>query len=192
MFLAGDIVGTAGDHWISRAIRWATRRKWEPPSVVNHTEIVVSPHYDARQVETVAAIGGKGVVRHTLGEAYGGTGTRVEIWRADNFDEADRELIAMTALHFVGQRYPWHRLIFQLADEVVFGGRFIFRRLAIVPGFRICTPLAVEAVWPTGKHFGMQRPTDANPDNLRDFLEANPDKYRIVHKLQEIERCLVP
>ncbi len=190
-YLPGDIVGTWGPWKLSEGIRRWTRQKGEPPSVVNHTEVVVVGASDIREVETVAALLRSGVIQHRLGDAYGGTRNKVEVWRADNFDTTDRALIGMTAQHFIGQRYPCHRLVFQLVDEMIFGGRFIFRRLAIVPGLRICTPLVVEAIWPTGYHFGFKDPSQANPDSLRDFLEGD-DHYRVIHPLQEIEPCQPP
>ena len=34
---------------------------------------------------------------------------------------------------------------------------------------------------------GFKNPNQANPDNLRDFLEANPDKYSLALPLVNLE-----
>lgn len=181
----GDLVGVQGRAWMSRAIRWVTRRKWEPRSLVNHHAIIVNdgPLEDAIVVEAV----GK-VRRGKLLDFYGGKSAKVEVWRVINVTLEERDIVAGVAETLVGKKYPYHHLLFQFLDEVVLNGRYIFRRLADLDPFYVCTPLAVACYWAVGKRFGFKSPNQANPDNLRDFLEANPDKYILALPLVNLEK----
>jgi hypothetical protein len=187
-FKKGDIVGTLGYHPISVAIQWATRSKNEGETFSNHNEIIVNNCNRLDEVFTVAALG-RGVVEHNLCKTYGGRRDQVEIWRALNFSGKDRDLIAETAKSFVGRKYPWHRLFGQLIDEKIFRGRYIFRRFVFSRNYFVCTPLVVASIWAAGYNFGFQNPTEANPDNLRDYLSApeNRDKYICIRPLARIE-----
>ena len=182
----GDIVGTLGYHPISVAIQWATRSKNEPESFSNHNEIIVNDCDLLRDVETVAAMG-SGVERHKLCEVYAGKRDQVEIWRALNFSDEDRELIADAAIKHIGHKYPYHRILLQLIDEKIFGGKFVVRRLAFSENFFVCTPLVVHAIWAADYRFGFKSPAQANPDNLRDYLQNNPDKYINIRPLARID-----
>ena len=181
----GDIVGTLGYHPISVAIQWATRHKGEAPTFSNHSEIIINDCDELKEVITIAALS-NGVVKHNLCEAYGGKKDQVEIWRALNFTDADRELIAYTAGTYEGQKYPWHRLVFQLIDEKILNGKFVFRRLAFSKKWYVCTPLVVAAIWAADYRFGFNDPAEANPDNLRDYLVSNPRKYICIRPLSRI------
>ena len=180
----GDLVGVQGRAWVSRAIRWATRQKWEPKSLVNHHAIVVNdgPLQDAEIVEAT----GK-VRRGRLLDFYGGKPAKVEVWRVLNVTVEERDIIAGVAETLVGKRYPYHHLLWQFVDERLLNGRYWVRRLATLDPFFICTPLAVSCYWAVGKKFGFKNPHQANPDNLRDFLEANPDKYFLALPLVNLE-----
>ena len=183
----GDIVGTLGYHPISVAIQWATRSRGEGETYSNHNEIVINDCNRLDEVRTVAATA-RGVVEHNLCEAYGGKRDQVEIWRALNFSDEDRDIIAHAALKFKDQKYPWHRLLFQLLDEKFLGGRFVFRRLAFSRKWYVCTPLVVASIWAADYRFGFNDPAEANPDNLRDYLKANErKKYICIRPLARIE-----
>lgn len=184
-FQKGDIGGTRGTAWLSRAIRWATRQCWEPKSVVNHTFLVVNNCDRIEDVEIVEALAR--VRHHKLHKRYVGKG-EVEIWRPLNVDTEQRARIAARALEFVGRWYPWHRLLLHLVDEKIFSGRVVMRRLAVVESWAVCTPLAMLAYWPENLHFGLESPFEGNPDNLRDFLVENRDKYENFFPLQQIKR----
>jgi hypothetical protein len=165
-------------------IRWGTRGKLEPKTLVNHSGLIVNKADRLEDVRVVEAL--LKVKRHLLVDQYRGTKHKVEIWRAKNIDLNTRVRIARRACEFVGRGYPWHRLVFQLVDEKMFGGRMVARRLAIFKRWRICTPLVVEAFWDEGLRFGLEDPDQANPDNLRDFLESEPDKYVLIRELERI------
>jgi len=184
-FRKGDIGGTQGTAWLSRAIRWATRQHWEPKSLVNHTLLVVNDCDRIEDVEVVEALGR--VRHHKLVDRYAGRG-KVELWRPLNVDDEQRDRIVARIMEHVGNWYPWHRLIFHFIDERLFGGRMVARRLACVKSWGVCTPMVMLAYWPEDLHFGLESPFQGNPDNLRDFLAENPEKYLNHFKLQHIPR----
>lgn len=169
---------------LGRLIRWATRQKGEPGSLVNHSFLVVNNSDRLEDVEIVEAVSRVRIGR--LVEFYGGTGKRVELWRATNLSDADRDRVRSAALARVGRRYPYHRLLFQLIDEKLFKGRLVVRRLGFLGRWRICTPLVAECFFLAGYSFGLKSPAEANPDNVRDFMASRPDKYQLVRELSEV------
>jgi hypothetical protein len=186
-FRKADIGGTQGDAWISKAVRWGTRQKYEPPTLVNHSFMVVNDRdaiEDVKIVEAVVKVKHRGLV-----EAYGGSGTRVELWRALNFSDEQRDRMVEEVLSYVGVGYPWHRLLFHLADERLFAGRRVLRHLAFLKRWKVCTPLVVAGTWVEGFTFGFSHPHQATPDGLRDFLADNPTKYVNYRKLQEVRHA---
>ena len=114
--------------------------------------------------------------------------SKIEVWRVLNINLEEREVIAGVAESLVGKRYPYHHILWQFLDEKLLSGRYLFRRLANLDPFYVCTPLAVACYWAVGKKFGFKNPNEANPDNLRDFLESNPDKYTLALPLVNLEK----
>jgi hypothetical protein len=119
---------------------------------------------------------------------YGGKSSKIEVWRVLNVTIDERDIIAGVADSLVGKRYAYHHIVWQFLDERLLNGRYWFRRLATLDPLFVCTPLAVACYWAVGKKFGFKNPNQANPDNLRDFLEANPDKYRLALPLVNLEK----
>ncbi len=181
----GDIIATTGDGWLSRAIRWATRVRGESRTEVSHNGLVVQAGRtpDALIVEALLR-----VRCHTLRESYGRRPDhRVEVWSPINLSDEQRSAIAAAALARRGRPYPAWRLLYHLVDERLLGGRVVLRRLGrIGRRYRICTPLVAEAFWEAGLRFGESRPEELNPDSLRDFMLANPGKWRRIRDLRPV------
>lgn len=176
----GDIVLTTGDAFLSRAIRWATRRPGNP-SEVNHAALVVGSGEDGRAsiVEALAT-----VQRHTINSRYHGTGTRIQVWRPLNLSDAQLLAIADYAESQVGQRYDYLKIGLQLVDgllgkvarrEVCFA-----RRLGFDDRGPICSWLVAQAYWRgAGLDFGL--PARApDPDDLLDYCREHPEHYYLV------------
>ncbi len=77
-----------------------------------------------------------------------------------------------------------------LRDAVIVEqGAYVFRRLAFMKRYPICSWLVAHSSNEVGKHFDVDAGA-ATPDDIWDFCVGNPDKYRTVLELGPLYRCL--
>ena len=84
----------------------------------------------------------------------------------------------------MGKTYGYFKIIMHLLDWLLLGA-YVFRRLTTNGNYPICSWLVAHAFAKADKNFGVA-PGAANPDDIWDFVEENPDKYEQVHPLQPI------
>ena len=189
---SGDIFLTKGSSFISRAIRFFTRSIGEKRTRVNHVGIVVQ-RGDVKTAIVVEAL--HKVMRHKLWLQYGPPREDlVAVYRATNLTVEQIKDIVIEAEKHVGKKYGFLMITAHLKDWLlgrilgwVFGWQFsdiyLFRRL--IPGnkYPICSWVVADAFKEAGKDFGVEVGM-ATPDDIWDFIQNNPDKYKEIHPLK--------
>jgi len=185
--LAADVILTRSDTWLGKAIRLAERRPGDP-AIYNHVGIVtrsgfvdwdLSHGLQAEMVEALWRVR-QGPVWNLYGPPAGANRPAVAVYRPLNVPSNDRSAIAGAALDHVGQKYGWWKLLGPLGDSALsFAARRdvrLLRRLLFVDQRPICSYLVAKAYVTRGYGFGVPAGT-ATPDDIHDYVEANPDKY---------------
>lgn len=165
-----DIVLVRGDGFVQWLIRQKERAKGEPPSRVNHAGIMFTT---SMLIEAQV----KGVKCRDLVEAYAGSGWELAIYRATNITDAQRQRIAARAYRYVGDRYGFGKILLHACG---------LQRFSFIDRWPICSYVVSMAYASEGLTFGVSARA-ADPDDLMDFCEANPDKYRCVRMLRPLE-----
>lgn len=182
----GDIFLTANttpwwkpSGFVSAGIRFFTRDRGESRTKVNHVGIVVgsgSPQY-AEIVEALTT-----VKRRRMGAYRRNVNTDVAIFRPLNLTDDELAVIVARAEGYVGAKYGYVKIVAHLADWCL-GGVYVFRRVAAMDRYPICSWVVAQAYADAGKDFGVPAGS-ASPDDIWDFAVANPDKYAVVHPLE--------
>jgi hypothetical protein len=89
-----------------------------------------------------------------------------------------------SALKQVGKRYGIFTAIGHLLDWLLLGA-YVFRRITQNENYPICSWLVAHAFAMAGKNFDVE-PGAAQPDDIWDFIQKNPDKYQMIHPLEQI------
>jgi len=177
VLMPGDIVFTKGSGVLSRLIRFFSRRIGEDRTRVNHVAIVVETG-TAQNVHIVEAL--KHVQRNLLWR-YANDDNEVAIYRARNLTVLQANDIARVAESYVGKTYGYLKLVTHLLDWAL-QGAYVFRRLTRSDRYPICSWVVAHAYGSAGLDFGVDADS-ASPDDMWDFVQANPDKYRWVMPL---------
>ena len=171
---ACDIVLTRSETFVGRAIRFFTRRLGEPPSRVNHVGIMVTPTLIVEALRTVA--------RRPLAAAYGPpTKQSIAIYRPLNLQPEQEVQVVLKANSYVGRSYGYLKIVAQSLDWVL-QGAYVFRRLAGMDRYPVCSWVVAHAYAVAGKHFGVA-PGAASPDDIHDYVTKHPEKYAQVWPL---------
>jgi len=191
----GDIFLTRGCSFISRAIRFFTQSKGEKPTKVNHVGMVVQ-RGDIKTAIVVEAL--SKVVRHALCSQYGPPKKDcVAVYRATNLTaEQVKDIVAEAEKH-VGKKYGKCMIFAHLKDWAIgrvlgwllgwqFSEVYLFRRLIPSNKYPICSWVVADAFAKVGKDFGVEVGM-ATPDDIWDFVEKNPDKYKEIHPLKLLD-----
>jgi hypothetical protein len=169
-----DIVFTQSGSFIGKAIRFFERRFGEGPSLVNHVGLMVNP---VCIVEALAK-----VICRDVRAAY--RGKTIAIYRPLNIDVETHYLIAIEATNFVGRTYGYIKIVAHALDWFI-GGWFVFRRLARMEQYPMCSWLVAHAYSKAGYNFGV-KPDAAEPDDIWDYVTSNPDKYKCIWPLSKL------
>ena len=156
--LPGDIVFVRGNSWTSRLIRRFTRSAGEAPTVVNHVGIMVGSHDIVESLNKT--------VKRPLNETVKGA-QRGIIVRRRILSLVQRERVAEKALLYVGKPYGWLKILAHGLDHLLFGDRFVVRRVLFLQNYPICSWVVAYAYDGIGG-FGVP-PNEASPDDLWDF-----------------------
>lgn len=167
--LPGDIVLTRSHGLLGRVIRLFTRSFGESRTKVNHVGIIVKEGTPPERAILVEAL--SKVKRHALATRYGDTRTDVAIYRPLNLSQKDKRTIVRTAEGYVGRSYGYFKLILHLLDWMLLGA-YIFRRLACVDAYPICSWLVAHCYRKVRKNFRID-PGAASPDDIWDFVTTS-------------------
>lgn len=164
----GDVILVHGRGWLSSAIRSLTRSPGERPTWVSHCAIAVD---EERIVEALP----RGVFLRRM--PY--SGNDVRIYRPLNISRAGLRRIALRAELHVGDAYGYSKLLLHGLDGLL-GGVRLFRRLAFVDRWPICSFIVADAYESEGYRFGV--PMRAiTPDDIADHVTTRVDHYARIH-----------
>jgi len=158
----GDIVHVQGRGLLSRMIRWFSRARGEGRTWASHSAMVLRA---GDRVEIVEAL--RKVVLRPI-SAYARTRARLLVCRRPGgLDPEQKQEIVEKAEEYRGRKYGVGKIIAHAMDRV-FGNRYVFRRLARMDYYPICSWL-VAYVYDRvlGHQFGVA-PNAAQPDDLLD------------------------
>lgn len=173
-----DVFIVHGRGWLGNSIRVLTRRPGEPPTRASHVGLMVRAG-SAGQAYAVEALSH---VRHAPFSKH--LGEVVAVYRPLNLLDADKTAICARAFSYVGKGYGYLKIAAHAADWLL-GGAYVFRRLAIMDNYPICSWLVAHSYKAAGKHFGVPDGA-ASPDDIDDFVRRNPDKYECVWPLRKL------
>ncbi len=181
----GDIFLTRGTGFVSKAIRFFTRRVGESRTKVNHVGIVVQggPLETAVVVEAL-----RRVERHRLIDEYGGTKHEVAVYRPTRVSPADIDRIVARANGYVGREYGYGKIVLHALDWAL-QGAYVFRRLGRMDDYPVCSWLVAQAYASVGIHFGVDEGA-ATPDDIWDHVTAHPGEYARVRALATLTRAV--
>lgn len=165
----GDIILVSGKGWMSKAICKLTRSPGEAPTTISHVGIAVD-NWDLVEALTT------GVQRRSFLSSY--KEGQAQVYRPLNIPREDRLRMARAARAYVGDCYGWGKIIMQTLDGLL-GGARVFRRLCFVNNFPICSYLVAQVYGGQGYSFGVASEY-TTPDDIADFVQSNPNKYRRV------------
>ncbi len=174
MLQPADILLTRGRGWLARAIRFFTRSFGEARTKVSHVAVVVEagPPEEAVIVEALSR-----VKRHPLWARYGPPAdVEVAVFRPLGIDGAQARAVVEAAEGYVGRPYGYLKIAAHLADWALLGV-YAFRRLARMDDYPICSWLVAHAFKRAGIEFGTA-PGAASPDDIHDWIETHPDRFR--------------
>ena len=180
--LPGDVFLTYGAGFFSKLIRFFTRTIGESRTQVNHSGIVVAQG-DLESCEVVETL--LRVRKHRVWERYGPFSLdKVAIYRPINLTPEETDTIVVQAVKQVGKRYGIFTVIGHLLDWLLLGA-YVFRKIFQSKNYPICSWLVAYAFARAGKNFNVE-PGAAQPDDIWDFIQKNPDKYQQIHPLEQI------
>ena len=163
-------------------IRFFTRTGGEPESEVSHVGIVV----EGGPLEKAVIVESRGRARRRLFFRRYGKKRKydVAIFRPLHLTPEKRALIVRAALDYVGKEYSYFKILLHLLDWVL-QGAYVFRRLGGINDYPICSWLVARAFAKAGETFGTP-PDAADPDDIWDFINAQPEKYRMLWPLSPL------
>jgi hypothetical protein len=91
------------------------------------------------------------------------------------------EKIIKGAESYVGRKYGVLKLFAHFADWLLLGA-YVFRRLAQMDKYPICSWMVAYSFEKGGVSFGVP-PNAATPDDIWDYIQKHPDDYEEVYPL---------
>lgn len=175
-YLAGDIVLVRGYSLISRLIRLFTRSRWERPTVVNHVGVMVD------SINIVESAGK--TIKHGLAD-YNSSRDTIYIVRRVDMTGWQRIAVAKKAETYVGRQYGWLKILAHGLDRLL-GNIYLFRQLARMDKYPICSWVVAYAYRQVGLNFGVY-PWVADPDDIWDYCIEKESKqsFQVIFAMRE-------
>lgn len=175
--IPADVVLVRGTSAVSSAIRWATRRPGEAPTVFNHAGLMTDPLHITEALARVRT--------HPFADLT----DDLEVWRHRRLSASERVDIAAKALEYRNRPYGALKILgAHLPDALLNKAAailperfrpsrelFVFRRLACLDALPICVWI-VTMPYDRAAHvrFGGVDPRFADPDHLHDHVLTSP------------------
>lgn len=168
-----DVFVTRGTSFLAKGIRWATRDKRERPTQVNHVGAIVEagPWQDVRCIEALER-----VEHHSFADKYFQSGHWAAVYRPTNLTDEQQGAILAYLHDHVGNQYGYGKIGMHLLRKLT-GWDFWLKRQT--DRWPICSYLVAKAWKQAGLDFGCDERL-ATPDDIHDFMIANPEKYQFV------------
>jgi hypothetical protein len=144
------------------------------PGVVNHAAMMVD---SATAVET----GWR--VRLVPIEYYDDPRVEVAIFRRDDLSGRERLILGTLGRGYAGRQYDVLKIIAHLLDALLFNA-YLFRRLAGMDKYPICSWIVAHSYWKLGVSFGADPPA-VDPDDIWRAVTRDTH-YEFIHGLERL------
>jgi hypothetical protein len=183
--LPGDIFLTCDRGVAAAAVRAFQRSPGEPASAINHVGLFTTagPADLALGVESLTV-----VKHHAIMPRYAAKKSYIAIFRFAGLTPEQRGRVAQKAVSYLGRKYGYHWIAAHALDRAI-GGRYLFRRLAGMDNYAICSWLVSRAYSSVNVDFGV--PENAlQPDDIWDRVTDHPAfGWECVMPLQKAKTC---
>lgn len=181
---AGDILLVRGSATISRLILWGERSKadGEDAPLPSHAALIVDDHggiveANADGVDYTADLFAK----------YDDIAHKIAIYRPIGLTSVQRSMVVLNGRRLQGRPYGYLELFVHMADQKLFGGRVVARKLLSVVGdrFEICSKVVAQA-YAGVRSFGVPAYA-AEPDDILRWVKAHPEQWAPVFTFGAME-----
>jgi len=160
-FQPGDIVCFGDRSWLSRAIKWFTRSRGEPPTKCSHVGLM----YDSEMVCEAL----RKVRIHPILTRLEESGWR-QVYRATGLTKVQRKAIMLQCEYYKGKSYGWWKNLAHALDSLL--GGYVFRRLLFMDRYPVCSWLVAWVYERCVKHFFFGLAANAvQPDDIHDACQ---------------------
>ena len=159
-----------------------TQDRGEAPTVASHVGILTkgSDHLgDAVIIEALMQ-----VMRHRVRSKYKPGKAKLAVFRPITLNDEELDSVLETANSYLGRKYGVVKIVLHLGDWCL-GGRYFFRKLAVLDSHPICSYLVAKCFSAIGKDFGIPDKA-ASPDDIWDFCIMSRH-YQMVRNLRTME-----
>lgn len=174
----GDLVFVRSPGLFGRLIRAFER---SPHAPVNHVAVVVMASVGNPDEALIVEANARGVQYHRVSETGWDSRTEVAVFTMDTLQPEDRKRVVQKALSYEGDRYDFLKIAAHLGDWLL-GGRYVFRRLAGMDKYPICSWVGSHAYKYVGVTFGVSA-NEAAPDDMYNWCASHPELWRAARPL---------
>jgi hypothetical protein len=180
----GDIVHTQGRSLFSRIIRWVTRSSTEKLSWSSHSALVLDV---GSSIEVIDTAGVRVILRPI--QSYETLKSKVLVSRVPGgLSTRQKEMLVAKAVEYEGRLYGVFKLFTHALDRF-FDNRYVFRRLATMDQYPICSWIVAYSYKRVlGLMFGSP-PNAAQPDDILDYCMASRWTCVWVDTSRTLEEC---
>ena len=180
----GDIVHVQGRSLFSRIIRWVTRSSTEKLSWSSHSALVLEIGSSIKVIDTA---GVRVAVRSI--RSYQTLKSKVLVSRVPGgLSTKNKEMMVAKALEYEGRLYGVFKLFAHALDRF-FDNRYVFRRLATMDQYPICSWIVAYCYKRVlGLLFG-NLPNAAQPDDILDYCVASRWTCVWVDSSRTLDEC---
>jgi len=157
----------------SKAIKWATRRRNEKPTIATHVAMIVFYGKEPYVIEAVWS------VTTTPYKKWKREHDNFSVWRHKHLTDEERQKIANNALEYKNNFYGVLKIGLHLADCLLskISGKdwFVFRRLQLLDSYPICNWLVAYSYYDVVKYSFGRNPKFTDPDSINDYVRKSED-----------------
>lgn len=184
----GDIVLTASNSFLARAIRWCERSPKEAKSLYNHTGLIGNGG-TLRDCTIIEALWR--TEEHSLLKEYGGKSDIVAIFRRIDIGASETAKVVARARTYLGKKYGWWKIPAHGIDALV--SRAIGKRVSPlkhilwIESRPICSLVVADAYDELDIRFCGTSPTECQPDDIADTVVSSA-LYTVVVRATKIPK----
>ncbi|KKN67405.1 hypothetical protein LCGC14_0461480 [marine sediment metagenome] len=164
-FETGDLVFVRGRGRISRLICWFSRSVGEAPTFASHVGMVLDPERQSL-IEALRTV----VIRRI--DSYRGEADVMVIRLPHGLLSSERVVMREQAIKYLKHRYGYLKIIVHALDHLLVKDRYVFRRLARLDDYPICSWLVAYVYKRVLNYRFGELPNLVSPDDMLDHCQV--------------------